>query len=238
MKLYTYQKELVNSKGKNVYINWSRGAGLSTAIAHYIVENKPKRVLYNDYMEIRQLLAYFEELKSEYGFKVKLNNSLRSIDLHFPKTDMEITIQENCYYDKYDLLISESNVVQKANGELGDIRSINAETKFTIKRGNIHNQKDFSGYDFTSTVDYKKGISEGQLKINKIIEFSQSDENSFYEEYAILDKPKEDAMTFESFKSRALQKLQKQFLNTPDTKDTVLTRKNIIEMIKDLKTIS
>jgi hypothetical protein len=41
-------------------------------------------------------------------------------------------------------------------------------------------------------------------------------------------------MTFKEFKIKAMQKLMKQFLSIPDTKDTVLTRKNIIEMIKDL----
>ncbi|KON87491.1 hypothetical protein AF332_12070 [Sporosarcina globispora] len=42
-------------------------------------------------------------------------------------------------------------------------------------------------------------------------------------------------ISFEEFQSKALHKLQRQFLSIPDTKDTVLTRKNIVEMIKDLK---
>jgi len=47
------------------------------------------------------------------------------------------------------------------------------------------------------------------------------------------DKIKE--LPFEDFQQQALHRLQRQFLNTPDTKDTVLTRMNIIQMIKDLK---
>ncbi|MGM9988305.1 MAG: hypothetical protein ACI35O_13905 [Bacillaceae bacterium] len=44
-------------------------------------------------------------------------------------------------------------------------------------------------------------------------------------------------MSFNEFKVEALKRLQKQFLGTTNTKDTVLTRKNILEMIKDLNEI-
>lgn len=45
-------------------------------------------------------------------------------------------------------------------------------------------------------------------------------------------------ISFADFKEEALERLQLQFLGTDNTKDTVMTRKNIIEMINDLKTIN
>ena len=51
-------------------------------------------------------------------------------------------------------------------------------------------------------------------------------------------KSESSKMTFADFKKEALERLQQQFLATDNTKDTVMTRKNIIEMIKDLQTIN
>ncbi len=54
---------------------------------------------------------------------------------------------------------------------------------------------------------------------------------------AILDKSPLEDISFDQFRDSALQSLQKQFLDTSASKDTVMTRKNLLEMIKDLKSM-
>lgn len=239
MELYTYQKDLVNSKGK-VYINWSRAAGLTTALAHYILENKPEKVLcpkYDDRTEFYDLRHKLYELKNEYNFNVDTNFEYGTTVIKFAGN--QITLYEDSDMEKhYDLYICKSDILLKP-GELREItgKPSTSNTTLYVNRGNIHNRTDFTGYDSKSVVDIKKTIANGQISLEALVDVISESGNSFYREYAILSEPKETKIKFNNFRELALQKLQKQFLNTADTKDTVLTRKNIIEMIKDLSSI-
>lgn len=239
MKLYTYQKDLVNSKGK-VYVNWSRGAGLTTALAHYILENTPEKVLcpkYDDRTEFYDLRHKLYELKNEYKFNVDTNFEDDTTVIKF--AGKQITLYEDSDMEKhFDLYICKSDILLKP-GQFREItgKPITSNTTLYVNRDNIHDRTDFTGYDSKSVVDIKETIANGQISLETLVDIISESGKSFYREYAILNEPKETKVKFNSFKELALQKLQKQFLDTSDTKDTVLTRKNIIEMIKDLQSI-
>ena len=235
MELYTYQKELLNSTGKKVYVNWSRGAGLDTALATYILEKKPEKVLlYGHSFDYRGLKDCIEASSEDYHAKIMNEIETKELLLQFEKTGQAIRISITANVSELEavdmVIIHESNYMD-------DLKYLNENSKklFVIGKGNIHD-KQFGEYDGTSIVDYKTHVNEDITALDVLLDAVTKGDN-FYNEYAILNKPKENVMSFGDFRKQALQKLQNQFLKTSDTKDTVLTRKNIIEMIKDLHAI-
>ncbi|MGG3986951.1 hypothetical protein [Bacillus smithii] len=63
MELYEYQKELINSDEKVVVANWCRGAGLTTALAYYILEKKPQNVGFlSDKFSFKLFLQEFKDI--------------------------------------------------------------------------------------------------------------------------------------------------------------------------------
>ncbi|PAD70537.1 hypothetical protein CHH83_01680 [Bacillus sp. 7586-K] len=231
MKLYTYQKELLNSKGNKIIINWCRGAGKDTALAYYIVEKKPSKVLLaGDRCDYRSLKEHLDLLKDEYDYVIEVTN-LEDFKIIFNKTGQQLIVSiENFPKDnvKYDLIISKDCYFYQFKKE-------NFETLISSFTKNIY-KIDLSKYqDFKIiNVDHKILVKENPKSIDAILESALTNGQEFYREYAILDKPKKEYISNDEFRHKALQSLQKQFLSIGETKDTVLTRKNIIEMIKDL----
>lgn len=243
MKLYTYQKELLNNNG-NVYVNWCRGAGLTSALTNYILEKKPKKVLCigSENYGVRNLLE--DNTLDNFHYTYQYNRDTETIDIKFENTDDHIQIHNKYKRGiEYDLIIT-SRKSDYVNRGLLNLQMINyltygCKVKFFINNGNTtKTYEDMTLYDDTSYVDYKKALEVNQLDAARVIEASRYDDETFYNYYAILDEPKNETLDFEEFKSIAIGKLQTQFLDTADTKDTVLTRKNIIEMIKDLQSIN
>lgn len=227
MKLYTYQKELLNSDNNKVLMNWARGAGTNTALAYYILENKPNNVLlYGMKHQYKTLIKYIESLQEEFSFEIDSKN-LEDFTITFTQTDkkVEIIINDEIRGNlKYDLVINTDDFFKVEEDKYNKY--------ILVTTRNAHDLKGYEDYQIIN-VDHRVMIKENINFLDTIINAARNNKR-FFSEYAILDKPKNEDLSFIEFKYKALQKLQKQFLSIDNTKDTVLTRKNIIEMIKDL----
>jgi len=232
MKLYTYQEELLKSKADKIVINWCRGAGKEFAIARYIIEKDINKVAVLWSSNAKSLVNVFKELSNQYNFevesllenkliKIKFTQSNRVIELH-TLSSSQIELED------YDLVVGAS------------YEKIKCKKHIVPKTRNIHEKyiEKYSDEYLFHTVDYKAAMAENALDIERLIQDNINDTESFYREYALKDKYIKKEMDFRDFTKEALKRLQNQFLNIADSKDTVLTRKNIIEMIKDLKEMS
>lgn len=231
MKLYEYQKELLNSEEKEIVINWCRGSGKDTAIAVYILENKPKKVVYLGH-SFGSIESELINLTFEYNFSLqRLNRG--DFKLTFNSSGKEIMIEvshkeDNLSGKRVNLLIDDFKYID------ADLKDVRYDKYIKIITNNVNNISTNSSLKYI-TVDYKRALKSEAISFELVLDYLLNNRiEAFYREMAISDKPKKGAMSFTDFAQQALQKLQKQFLDIPNTKDTVLTRKNIIEMIKDL----
>ncbi|RYI30455.1 hypothetical protein EVU96_08565 [Bacillus infantis] len=232
MKLYTYQEELLESKGKTILVNWARGAGKDVAIAEYILKHKPKSVLLDcSSYQAETVINYITEL----GENITLNkhvNTYYSIEFNDSQHRTDIRIEDYSFRDTreeyFDLHIS-YGIFFKVPSE----KFYEKYIKVTTKNINQFDKSELDQFDVKSHVDHRMMLKEDLSTLDAVLNRATSD--WFYREYALLDKKPKENMSFPEFQNEALARLQKQFLNTSDSKDTVLTRKNIIEMIKDLK---
>lgn len=235
MKLYSYQEKLVNSKSDRILVNWARGVGKDTAVFAYILEHKPKTVSM-DRFTYWNMQDHLRDNKPE-GSEVVINESY--INIKHLKNDTQTIISRDDITDdnkteNYDLIVFRQLWTLE--------KRIKSKKAIKVITENLHSYTDrekemYSDYEVIE-VDYKDALKENAISIDKVIEFAMEDSDSFYRQFAIKDKPKKVKVNFDQFKEEALQRLQAQFMNTNDSKDTVLTRKNIIEMIKDLKEIN
>jgi hypothetical protein len=241
IKKYKYQEELINEvrKGKSVVGNWSRGGGKDFTLVRILFELKPKKVLYVDdryngaqflYEKINELIDMDEDTRFKVE-KVDYSKFHSKITIEFRSGELIEVVSEYTNAVKWtlDYIIF--------NGYFDNtIRRIGVPYVYMTTQNNSdarlqkqHNCKVVEAdiYDLLEEGYYDKGMVR-KLPTSK----------SFYEQWAILNKiPKREKVTVGDFKEEASKKLMNQFLDTPDTKDTVLTRKNIIEMLKDLKQI-
>lgn len=233
MKLYEYQKELLNSEEDIIVANWCRGAGKDTAVAMYIVEHKPSVIAYHGYNQTGIEFALENLMKYE-NFTIE-DRSFEGFKIVFKNTGRDLTFQslsENQLRGRkdIDLLID--------GGEYRELDFAGIEFKKYIKltTKNAYSLKEIAN-SYKITVDYKRMIKENPDVVETVVKAAYNNAR-FFDEYDLLAKKPKGELTFLEFSNKALLKLQKQFLETPDTKDTVLTRKNIIEMIKDLRELN
>lgn len=237
MELLKHQKELVNEfkEGNSVICNWSRGGGKTFMLAYLILENKPNKVLIKSYAfdPLAKLNEKFEELfKIEPTYKLEISNykfTKQYIRILF-KNNTEIEIVGNDDKDA-DLVVYDE---REPEWDYRKNKSVHNNFISMITKNNANGRlQEF--YDCKIIESDIFDLVEEGLYDSTIVRKLLLEPKSFYRERAILSKEEQDTMDFGEFQGKALQKLMKQFLSIPDTKDTVLTRKNIIEMIKDLK---
>lgn len=230
MKLYEYQKELLESKEKEVVINWCKYAGKDRAVAVYILENKPNKVAYFGY-DVPCIKSELENLTYEYNFSIEDLNK-EDFKLIFKSTGEEIffeTVSENTLTGKRVNLLIDDCSSREIN-----LNNIQYDKYIKLLTKNVNNILTTNALKHI-TVDYKRALKSEAISFDLVIDYLLNGKiDSFYREMALLDKPQEYQMSFTTFAQQALQKLQKQFLDIPSTNDTVLTRKNLIEMIKDI----
>ncbi|MCM3109862.1 hypothetical protein [Lederbergia lenta] len=234
IRLYEYQQELLSNEDDVVVLNWCRSSGLDTAIVLYILERKPKKVgiEFGCGVNLRSLNEALGVLSKNYDISFEFDLTHR-ITILFESTGEEIRIESATrgVGASYDLIVtSPSN------------RHIPKDTRYlkriitTCRNEHSYTKKKSIKY---ITVDYKRALNEGAITLDFIANYLLSFERKyFYSQLALMNEPKIESLSFNEFSEEAVQRLQKQFLDTPDTKDTVLTRKNIIEMMKDIKEMS
>ncbi|MCA1027078.1 hypothetical protein LCM23_13330 [Cytobacillus kochii] len=220
LKLFTYQKELANAKEREIEINWCRGAGKRVGVAVYILENKPKTVLFSNMKhQYNSLIDTFKWLQNFYKFEI-VGNALifkdEVVRLHTPDIKSEGKV-----YDLY--------VVEKESY----LEPSDYKRKITVSTKNVSELKRNPSVKYID-VDYKMAIENGALKMQTVVDcLLDSSRDHFYNSLAILDKPTFN-MSLESFSKVAIQRLQKQYLDIQDRNDTVLTRKDLLAMIREL----
>lgn len=236
MKLYTYQEQFINDvkEGKSVVCNWARGGGKTLAVVKMLLDVRPEKITYSSYDGLRLLKEKIKEL-------LELDGRYDELIKRIYSSEDRITIE--FHSGEVVRILSESQ------------RGL-PETEYTIYEDKIPRDIDKDKNKYIIMMTKNNYNKELQKRFSNVIETDVYDlincglydhdflrENSsskyFYYEWAIKSKtPEGNKVSVLDFKDQALQRLMRQFLDTADTKDTVLTRKNIIEMMKDLKEIN
>jgi hypothetical protein len=232
MKLYTYQEELLNDvkNGESVVCNWARGAGKTFMFSMILLKNKPSNVLYvgfdlieigNKINEILRLDEYTANtIKSLRTIKNEIKISFRDgSEVFITKDGSILDCVDYVFYDSYHRPEKETKekyvvMMTKNNGK----KQLQQNYDCKISEVDIFNLVECGLYDNSFAREH---ISD----------------NRFLDEWAIKSKKPNEDISFKEFKEKAQQRLQNQFLTIGDSKDTVLTRKNLIEMMKDLDSI-
>lgn len=229
MKMYKHQKELLESKEDKIIVNWPRGSGKDAAIMFLLGENKYKNV----YMPcskftlkrfFNKLVSNIEEIDYRKIREIDHNVTESTIILTF-LDGTESTIHSSWSSGNVDLLLlnnEEPDYYEQSNA----IKTISFVTTNNYDKHLESNYKEYKVFN----IDYRDLMDESILHIDTLISSARG--KYFYKEYAIKDN--EPEIELDDFKYKALQRLQKQFLDTADTKDTVLTRKNLLDMIRYL----
>ena len=106
MKLYSYQEELVNSKSDRIMINWCRGAGKTAGVMAYILENKPRKVLF----DTRTFMGMESYLKNNELEDVEVVRSLNHIQIKHLSVNSTTTIEKeyisrNTFTENYNFCL-------------------------------------------------------------------------------------------------------------------------------------
>lgn len=238
VKLFDYQQEVLDSEAKDIYLNWARGMGKTFTVAWYIIKKRPETVAYNGRKS--DLEEKFKEIKdSGYFFENNIAISIINGDIVLEFHDsFKVKIinirdksQDVLEYMNPDLYVFEDSIIGISNYSpkiVTGSRNVNDSIQGMATRS-------LNEESLVSNKDYKLA-PKGFYDLQNVVDVALKDSNGFYDNYAILDKnhEEEQKMYFHEFQDKALQSLQKQFLDTEVSKDTVMTRKNLLEMIKDL----
>jgi hypothetical protein len=243
VKLYNYQEKLVEEvrQGNSVIGNWARGAGKDFALGYIVVKVRPRKMIYvernsGDFGNLRfavEEVMRLEEMQEKIkGFHSSYDKL--SLELHNGESVEVLRYVEGVNFNNTDYVIF-NNQLPTPLPNFPD--SLVKQETISLTTLNNHNNRIQNNYHSkVIEVDGFELLANGQLvgkNAKDMLEYG-----NFYNEFAIKSNPKnKDEISFTDFKYKAMQKLMNQFLKTPDSKDTVLTRKNIIEMIKDLESI-
>lgn len=241
IKNFTHQEELINEarKGNSVVGNWVRGAGKTLVLAKILLEVKPRKVIYSSISKygLREISEKVDELLN---LDTNLKNTISKYFLSFSKLEIEfhtgevVTVIPSNHSEgvrNVDYVFFNNFFDEKLSSIGKEYVLVTTQNNYNMRLQSEHCCKviDFDIYDLIESGLYGKDFAR-----------SIAANDSYFNEWAILNKIPRDSdcrETIIDFKKEASEKLMKQFLSTPDTKDTVLTRKNIIEMLKDLKQI-
>lgn len=237
IKLTTYQEEMVNvlRNGESVVCNWARGTGKDVALAHAILSMvSQKVVLVNKMYGIESLV----ELMSS---TIKKDLWLQAYVVSFTANDKKIEIKFSNGFEievTEDYNLIDDNTLVYFEDHMPHKFVTNPPKQFVfMTTQNNYGEKLQSNFSCrVIDVDIFAAVREGIID-EKFVRDNMA-QPQFLNEYAILCKKSEYDISFHEFQAQALKRLQRQFLMTRDSHDTVLTRKNIMEMIKDLKQLS
>jgi hypothetical protein len=244
-KLYDYQKEVIESNENKIIMNWARCNGKTWTIANYIKEKKPREVLWANFAsKLNNLQEKFNELlHMDDEFKNSLSSfRLSNQEIYFKYHDGSYTkikllnrheLKDFYQYEikkKVDLIVYD-DCYPFDTGYVADkiICSI------TENNYDKHLQQKFSDF-YISETDYRDALRNNLIS-NEIIErLKEDNKEKFLKEFAILDSLYEiNLNNLELFATKTIKDLINEYEKIPKANNTILTRKNIIEMIKDLK---
>lgn len=256
VKLFDYQQEVLDSSSPLVIMNWARGLGKTFTIANYILEKKPNKVVVIG--DIRQLGIHMKQLlERDENFKSLVKNwtisrSENKIELAYfngwntkikqvskSGTNTEGNVKHYLRGERVDLFVFEGQIpTEKTYSEIKN--GFNAKVVCSVTMNNYNGSiEGICASKHLIQADYRAGLENNVYTQKEIDKFRSERRKEFYDQFAILDNHCEnkEEMPFNDFKAEAERSLQKQFLDTPATKDTVLTRMNIIKMLKELQSM-
>ncbi|AJA41378.1 hypothetical protein AXJ14_gp059 [Geobacillus virus E3] len=248
MKLYDYQREIIESNENKIMMNWARCNGKTYTIANYIKEKRPKEVLWANFAnKLNNLQEKFNELlHMDDEFKNSLSSfKLSNQEIYFKYHDGSYTkikllnrheLKDFYQYEikkKVDLIVYD-DCYPFDTGYVADkiICSI------TENNYDKHLQQSYPDF-FISEKDYRTALDVG-LMTNEIIQrIKEENPEQFLKEFAILDSLYGDSFVdLNLFVTKTIRQLIYEYERIPSANNTVLTRKNIIEMIKTLKELN
>jgi hypothetical protein len=243
VKLFDYQEKLVEEvrQGNSVLGNWARGAGKDFVLGYIVVKVRPRKMIYVernsvDFEKLRfavEEVIRLEDMQSHIKNFHSSYNKLR-LELHNGEL-VEVLRYVNGVNFKNTEFVIFNNQLPTILPDFPD--SLVRQETISLTTLNNHTNKIQNNYlSKVIEVDGFELLANGQLTSKNAKDMLEY--GDFYNEFAIKSSStNKDEISFLDFKHKAMQKLMNQFLKTPDSKDTVLTRKNIIEMIKDLGSI-
>jgi len=245
--------------------NWARGLGKTFTIMFLIIEQKPKNILYfksnNEYLKTLND-KFNETIYSCPNVKDSIKNIIMKKDkLEITYQNGEKTFIYNWYTLPLGHGINQFDYVIFDGLLPSPLENINAKRTIsfiTVNNYDRHLERLFG--DKTVIVlneDYKTGINCDIFTNSFIDNIKQNISiEDWYEQYDLLNNPNEDKQLnldtninrkYDLYQSYAITNPSKKFLidsligleeeydATDKTKDTVLTRKNLLEMIVQLQ---
>lgn len=257
LKLYDFQREMVDNKDSFILCNWSKGLGKTYTIVNKIIKDKPKYVIVDS---LGDLTSYRE----------KLDDILHCNSFLFKDIE-SLSLMNNCIKIKYKDG-SKTTIVT-----LKDINRGVIPTEFVdlivfdgiLPYDNGYKSKQVISMITTNNYDGKlqklfpkiviKEYGLSTIKKYNILDndfinhMKENDLNRYYNEIDITSEPSkiktentkrnryEEIMlsyrvTQENkFYIDTLIKLEEEYDKLPSSKDTVLTRQNLLKMIMQVK---
>jgi len=254
MEYFDYQQEVPMGLKlhKNLILNWSRGLGKTFTLAKLVLDKRPKNVLYIRNNNNNSLIGITENIKQI--LMEKNNDYLKNINgIQYGRKCVNIKWgkeKEICnysnyndnqtniynYYDcenlqeqfqniRYDYVFFD-NILPYLISDLKYNRSISTITmnNFDKKLNTLYSQN-----YLILEADYKEGIKNNLYRGLELTDMNKENQSRWYSEFAILDDPCKKIS--DNSLIDILSKLEKELNYMPYNKDTVLTRKNLLEMI-------
>lgn len=253
VKLFDYQEEFINAKEKLVIGNFARGLGKTFSLVNKIIKEKPKRVLWispsyricanNFHINIRNIENISYDVIKGYA-NIEYNYNLKN------KTFIKfIGINESVKGEKADLVIIEDCIFEN-DKIIKDLYSICncKQIIYTLTENNSDKHLNKMYYNARIIeVDGFTAINKNVFNLNKSKLFDMDDE-SYFNEFAILDDKNSDKFAtildfFKEYKSKTnwfkekIKELQNEYDSTPRCKNTLMTRKDIINLMETISAL-
>lgn len=249
---FEHQTEVINSCEPMIICNWARGLGKTFTIACKILNERYKNVLYvNCPMNTVALQEKFREIGRLrlFGFDVEKFSNDKIILSYMDGAKAVIysyTISNRgLHTDSYDLIVFDGILPFKMDCIAKQVISMVTINNYDKKLQRLY------PYNRIYEYDYKYGIEQQLLDKNMMDKMQ--DNPKFYDEFAILSKP-DSALIDNQYSDRynevfsaykvdgsnkflmeSLAKLELEYDKVPQTKDTVLTRQNLMSMILQIR---
>lgn len=257
VNLTKWQKEFIESNDKEIILNWCRGAGTTFSLMIKILRKKPQTVLFYSNRSLNALHNKINEIKK---FIADINLSIDSMFLfsnklqiiYKDKTRTTIYIPDNS--NKDDILNHVHYII--FDGCLPYVIDYKANQTISLLNINNYDKKlqKLCPKSKIIEVDYSDEDIRGKKYLNTVKQNIKTEHDliTYYNEYELLSKPLDNLISYPDTRRQLIEQsiqitpdnmflidtlinLQNEYDNTPCNKDTILTRKNLLDMIMCLQ---
>jgi hypothetical protein len=259
VELKPWQKEFVESNEKEIILNWCRGAGTTFSLMAKIIEKKPSTVLFCSNIGLKYLKYKLDEMVKLCNLKLDdyiLLNTHKMKITYLDGNETNIytsSIQSNIEMipNEIDWIVFDKTLPYKMDYQSKQVVSLLNINNYDHKLQRLCPNSKIIEVD--STMALKEGLlSEKWIKKTKDDIENENDLTNYYDELELLSPPLDNLVyppntrkydiynsipveSHNKFLVDTLINLQNEYDNISCSKDTVLTRKNLLDMIMDLQ---